>query len=259
MFTTVYTLFTLASIVTALVIPRAVPKSYDSAFLEPYATYHSRYLALGCENQHGKAFFDTCCHPLLAHESLSTRPKQCHPSGEEQSDDGDDDCGSDDTTEGAKSSTTAHAHGAVHTGPARTTTANRSTKTTNGGNGGSNVNTGGVATFFFQNGVAGACGRVHKDTDLICAMGQAHSPYTHILPLIPYLDAARYGNAGNSSPLCGKQVQITNQKNGHTVTVTVADDCPTCNNGNSIDLSKSAFQQLADLSEGEVPIAWKFV
>jgi hypothetical protein len=28
------------------------------------------------------------------------------------------------------------------------------------------------ATFFTQNGVAGACGKVHQDSDLICAMGE---------------------------------------------------------------------------------------
>ena len=27
-------------------------------------------------------------------------------------------------------------------------------------------------TFFYQNGVAGACGTVHQDSDLICAMGE---------------------------------------------------------------------------------------
>jgi hypothetical protein len=30
------------------------------------------------------------------------------------------------------------------------------------------------ATFFFQNGVAGACGTVHKDSDLIAAIGLFH-------------------------------------------------------------------------------------
>jgi hypothetical protein len=147
MFNILCTLFTLASIVTALVIPRAVPKTYDAPHLEPYATYHARYLALGCENEHGKAFFDQCCHPLLANESLDTRPQQCDPSGEEQSGD-DDGCGTNDTTtEGAKATTSPHAQGAIQTAPAKTTTANRSAQTSqsgNSGNSGGNVNTGGV-------------------------------------------------------------------------------------------------------------------
>ncbi|THH20685.1 hypothetical protein EW146_g737 [Bondarzewia mesenterica] len=101
---------------------------------------------------------------------------------------------------------------------------------------------GGFATFFYQNGVAGACGTVHSDEDFIAA-----------------IDQARYGNSGATSELCGKQVQITNTANQKTVTVTIADDCPTCNNGNSIDLSKGAFLAIAEESTGIVDIAWKFV
>jgi hypothetical protein len=32
--------------------------------------------------------------------------------------------------------------------------------------------------------------------------------------------------------------------------VTVADECPTCDNANSIDLSEGAFETIADLSVG---------
>jgi rare lipoprotein A (peptidoglycan hydrolase) len=67
------------------------------------------------------------------------------------------------------------------------------------------------------------------------------------------MDQSRYGNSGNTSPLCGQQVQITNQINGNTVVVTIADDCPTCQNSNSIDLSVAAFQALDDLSVGDLP------
>ena len=77
--------------------------------------------------------------------------------------------------------------------------------------------------------------------------------------LTPVKDQQRYGNSGNSSPLCGKKVEIINTDNGQSVVVTIADDCPTCNNGNSIDLSTGAFQQLAAFSKGEVPIKWRFV
>lgn len=71
-------------------------------------------------------------------------------------------------------------------------------------------------------------------------------------------DQARYGDSSNASPLCGKKVIITNTQNGKSVTVTVADDCPTCKNSNSIDLSVAAFQKIADESAGEVPISWVF-
>jgi len=82
---------------------------------------------------------------------------------------------------------------------------------------------------------------VHSDSDFICAM-----------------DQDLYGNAGNASPLCGKQVVITNTQNGKTVTVTVADDCPTCNSSGSIDLSVAAFDAIADPSQGIVPITWHY-
>ncbi|GBE81947.1 hypothetical protein SCP_0403230 [Sparassis crispa] len=104
------------------------------------------------------------------------------------------------------------------------------------------VNWGGFATYYYQNGVAGACGTVHSDYNFICAM-----------------DQALYGYSGNASPLCGQQVLITNTDNGQSVTVTIADDCPTCRNSNSIDLSVAAFQAIADLSTGIVPISWQYL
>lgn len=77
--------------------------------------------------------------------------------------------------------------------------------------------------------------------------------------LYPPTDERRYGNSGNASPLCGKQVHITNTANGKSVTVTVADDCPTCKNSNSIDLSVAAFKVLAPLNDGVADIKWSFV
>lgn len=101
------------------------------------------------------------------------------------------------------------------------------------------------ATFYTQNGNAGACGDKHPDSDIICA-----------------LETATY--AGGSH--CGQYVDITNVKTGKTVKVLVADvrvlchsvslpsvikigeciqqECPTCKNKQSIDLSTGAFQAL---------------
>ena len=77
--------------------------------------------------------------------------------------------------------------------------------------------------------------------------------------LTPVKDERRYGNSGGASPLCGKKVEIINTKNGKSVVVIVADDCPTCTNSNSIDLSTGAFNQIATPEEGQVPIKWRFV
>ncbi|EGO18633.1 hypothetical protein SERLADRAFT_403991, partial [Serpula lacrymans var. lacrymans S7.9] len=71
------------SAVSARVVPRANPPAgWDTSYLEPYDNYHCRYLAVGCDTQHGTSFFDQCCHPLLATESASSLPSQCQlPSG----------------------------------------------------------------------------------------------------------------------------------------------------------------------------------
>jgi rare lipoprotein A (peptidoglycan hydrolase) len=70
--------------------------------------------------------------------------------------------------------------------------------------------------------------------------------------MIAAIDQDRYGSSGNKSPLCGKKVHIVNKSNGKSVVVTIADDCPTCKNGNSIDLSEGAFKQIATEAQGEV-------
>ncbi|NUQ97931.1 MAG: hypothetical protein HOY79_15730 [Streptomyces sp.] len=61
-----------------------------------------------------------------------------------------------------------------------------------------------------------------------------------------------------NDPLCqGMSVQVT--YNGHTLTVPVADECPSCDASN-IDLSQHAFAELAPLSTGTVTgITWQFV
>lgn len=42
--------------------------------------YHDRYVALSCQGRHGDAFFESCCHPLLATETLEgNREAQCNP------------------------------------------------------------------------------------------------------------------------------------------------------------------------------------
>ncbi|KAI0054136.1 hypothetical protein FA95DRAFT_1530154 [Auriscalpium vulgare] len=250
-----------ASTVAGVVIPRRdPPQGWNFAILEPYQTYHTRYLALDCQDKHSQAFFDQCCHPLLASQNLTDRPAQCIPSVSKSSS-----AAPASSTHPATSTASSHsatstvvaaptkpaatssAAPAPHTTAKPTTTSKSAapkatTTAAAGGSGSGQTFTGGVATFFFQGGVAGACGTVHKDTDFVAA-----------------IDQTRYGNSGDKSALCGRQVAITNKKNGNSVTVTIADDCPTCINENSIDLSESAFKQIATEEEGEVPIEWHFL
>ncbi|KAF9483756.1 barwin-like endoglucanase [Pholiota conissans] len=242
-----------ATSVSSLAVPRATPpKGWLTAVLEPYDTYHNRYMALSCNTQHNTAFFDQCCHPLLAKESLADRPAQCDPTDDEEDLPFCDD--EDDTTTAAApvatpttkakptSTSTPHTSATPTTTKKATSTAAKPVSTPASNAASSSVNTGGFATFFYQNGVAGACGTVHSDNDLIAA-----------------IDGDRYGNLGKKSSLCGQQVQITNTNNKKTVTVTIADACPTCKNSNSIDLSEGAFKHIATLDDGMVPITWKFV
>ena len=61
-----------------------------------------------------------------------------------------------------------------------------------------------------------------------------------------------------SNPMCGRQMKITGP-DGKTVTVTVADTCPGCAPG-SVDLTPTAFQQLASLDVGRLHgISWELI
>ncbi len=73
------------------------------------------------------------------------------------------------------------------------------------------------------------------------------------MKLIRVKDSALFSQA-----ICGKSVHVTNTDNGHTITVIVADECPTCSGPNSIDFSTGAFNQLGDASKGVLPIEWSF-
>ncbi|KAK8861581.1 hypothetical protein IAR55_002404 [Kwoniella newhampshirensis] len=82
-FTTVATfaLVASASIVSAVpVVQRGKPSTYAEGYLEDYDVYHSRYIALDCQSQHNSTFFDDCCHPMLANETLAAdRAPYCTP------------------------------------------------------------------------------------------------------------------------------------------------------------------------------------
>ncbi|KIK62421.1 hypothetical protein GYMLUDRAFT_72655 [Collybiopsis luxurians FD-317 M1] len=238
-----------------------VPSTYDQNYLEDYFTYHARYLALGCQYNHGNDFFDACCHPLLKNETLSDREARCTPdptvlSSVSASLEGV--TSTDSTPSSTADATTPTVTAAATTTPViaqnvaapssssqdapsssadtESSSSDASTPTSSSASASStsSVQTGGFGTFFYQNGVAGACGTVHSDSDYVFAM-----------------DSAIY-----SQSICGKSVTITNTANGKSVTGVVADECPTCNNANSIDMSLAAFQAIGALSTGLLDITW---
>lgn len=234
-------LFALAiSSVTALVVPRGPDAPTDwSSSLEDYAGYHARYMAISCYTKHNDpAFFDRCCHPLQ--NGAQPNPSCPSPSAVDDSLDNDDDC-EDDSSLAPTPTATATTAASPTSAPLN----NSAAKEQDTGvdlEVDAHIVQGGVATFYYQQGNAGACGHYNGDDALIAAM-----------------DYRTYGNTSRKSPLCGKQVEITNTKNHKKVVVTIADACPTCKNKNSIDLSVRAFEKIATKDEGEVPISWRYL
>ncbi|WWC71141.1 uncharacterized protein I206_105094 [Kwoniella pini CBS 10737] len=96
----------------------------------------------------------------------------------------------------------------------------------------------GQATYF-EVGL-GACGWWNVDDDYIVA-----------------LNSDQYQRNGGSN--CGQGIRLTNSDTGKSITVTVADECPTCADG-SLDLSPAAFSELSggNMGEGVFPISWHF-
>lgn len=272
-FTTVLGLAAVAgSLVGAAPVERAQPSTYYTPYLEEYDAYHLRYLALDCQDQHDTAFFESCCHPLVVAEgqTLADRPSYCTPNATEiasassyiastsasgaptstEAANGSPAATTSSSDDGGASEYSAQAASSTLTTQAAlapTTTsssqAQQTTSQSSGGSGGapSGANTGGYATFFYQNGNPGACGNYNPDSK----------------PLVA-IDKAWWPNFGQTSQYCGRYVTIQNNNNGKTVVAEVQDVCPTCANGNSLDLSTGAFDQIADQWEGQVPITWWF-
>ncbi|KAL1923121.1 uncharacterized protein VTP21DRAFT_9497 [Calcarisporiella thermophila] len=84
----------------------------------------------------------------------------------------------------------------------------------------------------------GACGQTNSNGEMVAA-----------------LNVAQYGGGNNGAPVCGKKAEVTGPKG--KVTVTIVDKCPGCANGD-LDLSPSAFNQIADQAAGRVPISWQW-
>ena len=70
--------------------------------------------------------------------------------------------------------------------------------------------------------------------------------------MVAALNAPDYQTAA----LCGACLEVTGPSG--TVTVRVVDKCPECKHGD-LDLSPQAFEKLAPLSAGRVPITWRQV
>lgn len=104
----------------------------------------------------------------------------------------------------------------------------------------SNVIHNGDATYYSVG--ADNCGTSSSDTDYVCAISQ--QLYNTVT------------DSESISEYCGHMINITyNDKN---VQVKVVDSCPSCDK-DSLDLSPSAFEALADLEIGVLAIEWQWI
>ncbi|OJJ48664.1 hypothetical protein ASPZODRAFT_24273 [Penicilliopsis zonata CBS 506.65] len=107
----------------------------------------------------------------------------------------------------------------------------------------------GTGTVYTQDSVAGSCGTVHSDSDLIVAIstywmkkGQASSSSSNT----------------NSNTLCSQKISATNILTGTTVTVVVADTCAACGE-NDVDFSVGSWDALTGSAAwGTFALDWKF-
>ncbi|ODV81682.1 uncharacterized protein CANTADRAFT_43283, partial [Suhomyces tanzawaensis NRRL Y-17324] len=90
----------------------------------------------------------------------------------------------------------------------------------------------------------GACGGVSKDSDRIVAISQK------------VFNQYNVNNNPNKNTLCGKQIEVSYE--GKSTIVTVVDSCPGCA-PDDLDLSPSAFSDIADKDLGRIKIDWKWV
>jgi len=73
--------------------------------------------------------------------------------------------------------------------------------------------------------------------------------------MVAALQTSQYDNGKH----CGKFIQVFNKNTKVTKKVLVADECPTCDNSNSVDFSKGAFKALGGTAEeGVFDILWGF-
>ncbi|KAB5587442.1 putative effector protein [Ceratobasidium theobromae] len=98
----------------------------------------------------------------------------------------------------------------------------------------------GQATYYTPG--LGACGKWNGAGELVAAVSAS------------VYDALMVDKNPNHSKACGRSARVT--AGGKSVNVRVVDRCGDCPQHN-IDLSPTAFQQLAPLSKGRISVTWK--
>lgn len=287
-FATLLAVASVALTVSAAPLKRAAPASWATGYLEEYDTYHTRYLALDCQDQHNTTFFESCCHPLLSTESLSDRPANCTPSASSVSsasaaatasasssantDAETEYCSDSDVVASYVSSAAAASSGAsevvystgsvtatlaVENNIAATSTSAKAKATSAAATSTSSSAAAATTSASSSSGDYSGYATYFTQNGNAGECGTVHSDSDHVIAINSNGFWQDYASNDNS-PYCGKSVTITNTNNGKTTTATVADVCPTCDGSYSIDLSVGAFTAIATEEEGMVPITWSF-
>ncbi|KAK4228126.1 hypothetical protein QBC38DRAFT_168918 [Podospora fimiseda] len=105
-------------------------------------------------------------------------------------------------------------------------------------------------TYFSPSVGLSACGQIHADNELICAVGYEL-----------FDGAAKDKKVGegnpNANPLCGMRIKVK-RDDGKEVEVQVVDRCTGCG-VKDLDLSKGAFEEIADEKDGRIKGSWEWV
>ncbi|MCU0694426.1 MAG: hypothetical protein MUF54_23820 [Polyangiaceae bacterium] len=132
------------------------------------------------------------------------------------------------------------------------------------GNAGPASGTGGIATGGAGGGTSGGAGAAGPACDTTSHSGEAtyydsaDGSGNCLFPATPndlMVGAMNHVDYAGSA-VCGACVSLSGPQG--TITIRVVDQCPECPQGD-IDLSPSAFSQIAELSAGRVPISWRHV
>jgi hypothetical protein len=272
------------------------PKGWIAEILESYDAYHTRYLAIGCQNKHNTQFFDDCCHPMKKGETLEkNRKAYCRPGADpapsstlatlaqppasspapaptpvpgndDCEDDGDDydyDDGDDDDDDDEEDCEEEPVPSPVpsYTPAPVPTSSSKPPNPTPSPEPPKPTST--------------------SDTPKPSPTPPANNPSEthtggHVTwyrqngnygacgnkrsddDFIAALDYRAYGNLGAKSKYCGQKIRVSWQ--GKSVDVVVEDACPSCANSASVDLSVAAFKALAPLDVGQLTgVTWELL
>lgn len=273
MFASLLTVALAASSVTAAPLlqeRKEAPEHWATNYLEDYMQYHTRYIALGCQNKHDdQGFFNACCRPMLASEKLEdARESWCRPSEEATksaaariagnaaktgsaaavsatpaAEQPADDAGSEFFNNDEPSSSAAPTSTSTEAPKPSPTEEKKEEEPKKEEP--KQENQGGNALRTFSNGKAthftpwDGTGKSFSEEPQLGHCGFSWGDYGGLEGRWVALKTSLY----NGGQYCGKKVRITT-KDGRSSEGTILDSCPSCSNEGHIDISPAMFNDL---------------